>query len=197
MQLYYSLTSPFARIVRIALHEKALHDGTDHRVVNPWEDDADLMRVNPLTRVPTLVSDDGQAITESLLIVQYLEWLHPERPVVPAEVFARVLAEAGRAHGMIDAAVHKLLGRKVAGEAFDTSALGARRDRAIRQALDALEATPPGAIPELGAIATLVALEYIDFRFPEMAWRDQRPGLQAWYDAARQRPSVTETAPRE
>ncbi|MDN3517693.1 glutathione S-transferase family protein [Aquisalimonas lutea] len=195
MQIYYSLTSPYARIVRMAIHEKGLGAQVEHHVVNPWDDDPGLMQVNPLTRVPTLVTDDGTTLTEATLITQYLERRHPDRALLPKGADSRVLGEAGIAVGIIDAAVHKLLGRKAAGEAFDDSPLGQRRDRAIRQALDRMEARLPGAMPELGAIAAVVALDYLDFRFPELAWAEDRPQLGAWHDALRTRPSVKDTAP--
>lgn len=195
MQIYYSLTSPYARIVRIAIHEKGLGAQVEHHVVNPWDDDPGLMHVNPLTRVPTLVADDGTTLTEAALITQYLERRHPDRALLPKGADSRVLGEAGIALGVIDAAVHKLLGRKAAGGEFDDSPLGQRRDRAIRQALDRLEAQPPGVMPELGAIAAVVALEYLDFRFPELAWGTDRPRLGAWYADLCTRPSVKDTAP--
>lgn len=195
MHVYYSLTSPYARVVRIALREKGLNEQVEHHVVNPWEDDPGLMQVNPLTRVPTLVTDGEMSLTEAPLICQYLERHHPEPALVPPGADSRVLGETGLALGVIDGAVHKLLGRKAAGAEFDDSPLGQRRDRAIRQALDRLEEQPPGALPELGAIAVAVALEYVDFRFPEIAWAANRPRLGAWYDRVRGHASVKETAP--
>jgi glutathione S-transferase len=60
MDLYYSTTSPYARLVRVAVREKGLDGRVTPHLVDPWADDADLMRVNPLVRVPALVTDDAK-----------------------------------------------------------------------------------------------------------------------------------------
>ncbi len=197
MDLYYSLTSPYARLVRMALIEKEQNDAVTHHVVNPWDDAPELVRVNPLVRVPTLVTDDGTTLTECLLLIRFLERQWPSHALLPKTGYSRNMSEAGLGMGIIDSAVHKLLGRKIAGEAFDESPLGQRRNRAIVAALDAMEATPPGPFPELGALATRVCLDYLDFRFPEINWSEGRPALSAWHARSSERPSVLDTAPRD
>ena len=47
----------------------------------------------------------------------------------------------------------------------------------------------------IGHIALGVALGYIDFRFPELAWRNGHPGLARWYETFAVRPSVQATLP--
>jgi len=199
MDLYYSTTSPYARLVRVAVREKGLDGRVTPHLVDPWTDDADLMRVNPLVRVPALVTDDGQALTESLLIALYLETTHPEPALVPAGQRSAVLARAGVAMGAVDAAVHTLVGRRIAGPDFDASPVGLRRRRGIEQALDRLEHDPPGepgATLDLGAIAAAVLIDYLPFRFPNVGWLQGRPRLAAWHQAVRGRPSLGETGPR-
>ena len=197
MDFYYSLTSPYARVVRIALIEKEQNDAVQHHVVNPWEDAPELVRVNPLVRVPTLVTDEGVVLTECLLLIRFLERQWPGHALLPKTGFSRNMSEAGLAMGIIDSGVHKLLGRRIVGDAFDESDLARRRDRGIVATLDTMEKAPPGPFPELGAIATAAALEYLDFRFPEFQWARDRPALSAWYTDIRQRQSVTETKPRD
>ena len=75
MQLLINTTSPYARLARIALIEKGLDIAPT--LVDPWADDRRLRRANAATRVPTLVLDDGTPLTESLLIVQWLETARP------------------------------------------------------------------------------------------------------------------------
>ena len=145
MDLYYSTTSPYARLVRVALREKGLDGRVTPHLVDPWADDAELMRANPLVRVPALVTDDGQALTESLVIALYLETAHPEPALVPTGQRAAVLARAGVAMGAVDAAVHTLIGRRIAGPDFDSSPVGLRRRRGMEQALDRLEHDPPAS----------------------------------------------------
>lgn len=195
MHLYYSLTSPYARVVRMALIEKEKHDAVEHHVVNPWEDPPELVNLNPLVRVPTLVTDDGAVLTECLLLIRFLEREWPGHALLPKTGYTRNMSEAGLAMGVIDSSVHKLLGRKIGGDAFDDSPLGQRRHRAIITGLDAMEKAPPGPFPELGAVTTMVALDYVDLRFPEIQWSEGRPALTDWHAEHRERFSVTETAP--
>jgi glutathione S-transferase len=44
-------------------------------------------------------------------------------------------------------------------------------------------------------VAIGVALGYIDFRFPDLRWRDGRPKITAWYAAFAARPSARNTEP--
>ena len=75
--------------------------------------------------------------------------------------------------------------------------LEGQRDK-IRRALDMLE---QDAIAELAglfdvaAISVACALAYLDFRHPDLEWRQQQPGLAAWYFEVSQRPSMLETRP--
>lgn len=91
MKLYSVGRSPFAARVRCVLYHKAL----DVPCVPPPKGGLkgdDYLAVNPLGRLPTLVLDDGEAIPESEVIVDYLEQAYPERPVTPQESRRRARA---------------------------------------------------------------------------------------------------------
>ena len=79
MRLYATRTSPYARKVRIALLEKNIP------CVLEWVDlraaDHGALEHNPLGKIPVLVRNDGSAVYDSAVIIQYLEIL---RTVVPA-----------------------------------------------------------------------------------------------------------------
>ena len=68
---------------------------------------------------------------------------------------------------------------------------------ALARALDALdgEATSFDEVVDIGTIAIACALGYLDFRFPDEAWREGRPRLAAWYETMAKRPSMQQTAP--
>lgn len=84
MQLVSLPVSPFAARVRIAIHAKSL----DVEVVAPppdWPRSASFLRLNPLGRIPVLVTDDGDAIQESSVILEYLDERFPDsRRLMPA-----------------------------------------------------------------------------------------------------------------
>ena len=197
MRLFINTTSPYARIARIALWEKGFRD-VEMRVVDPWGDHPDLLAVNPAARVPTLVTDDGQALAESLLIVLWLEAVRPE-PTLLGGNLALGVARAGTAMGVIDAAVHTLIGRKIAGPTFDGSPVGLRRQRSMAEGLTRLDADfsePDDGTPTLAAITAAVALDYVQFRFPQAGWMPPVPRLERLQQQMRTRPSVEQTRPR-
>ncbi|WP_298881987.1 glutathione S-transferase family protein [uncultured Bradyrhizobium sp.] len=74
--------SPFVRRVAIALRLYGL--AFEHR---PWSTFGDADKIapyNPLRRVPTLVLDDGEALIESTIILDYLdELVGPDKAMLP------------------------------------------------------------------------------------------------------------------
>jgi glutathione S-transferase len=137
--------SPFVRRVGIALALYGLP--FEHR---PWSSfgDADKIRAyNPLTRVPTLVLDDGEVLTESHAMLDYLDSLVPaERAMFPRKEPERhrALGVAALATGLADKAVSLFYEKRLHKEAAPgwvercraqiASALGAlEQDRAARK----------------------------------------------------------------
>lgn len=170
MHLFLNTTSPYARIARIALEEKGYADITTE-IVDPWADPSRLLDANTAARVPALVTDDGRRLTESLLIVLWLESERPTPSLLGSDR-AATIARAGVAMGVIDAAVHTLVGRKIT-DAFDTSPVGLRRRRSMVEGFKRLESDPPrhtAGTPDVAVITSIVALDYVRFRFPQAAW---------------------------
>jgi glutathione S-transferase len=198
MHLFYSTTSPYARIARVALTEKGLHD-LDRFLTDPWKDDAALLAANPSARVPALVLDSGLPLTESLLIVLWLETQRPAPSLLGLEPDC-VISKAGVAMGAIDAAAAIIITRKAAGPGFDESPVGLRRRRTVVKALTRLEANPPtlaALTADLSVITTVVALDYMRFRFATATWMPALPRLDALARQAHERPSFASTMPSE
>lgn len=196
MRLFFSTTSPYARIARIALAEKGL--AAEPALTDPWQDAPGLLAANPSARVPALLLDGEVPLTESLLIVLWLETRHPSPSLLGAQP-ELAISRAGVAMGAIDAAAAVIIGRRVA-PAFEDTTVGARRRRSIAAALQRLEADPPvlaeGAA-DLGVITAVVLLDYIRFRFATAAWVPATPRLAALASAANERSSFGTTLPRE
>ena len=207
MQLLANTTSPFARIARVALIEKGLD--IEPTVVDPWAGDKRLLDANAAERVPALVLDNGTALTESLLIVQ---WLEATRPVPkwpsllgadPGQI-AGVLSRAGVALGGIEASVHTIITRKVTAPAlFDDTPVGIKRRRTmadVMQKLDALAdsmhtAAPASSAPTLDVICAVVLYDYQMLRYTNQPWLPATPKLASLAQAWRVRPSFAKSMP--
>ena len=212
MQLLANTTSPYVRIARVSMIEKGLN--VEPTLVDPWADDPRLRKANAATRVPTLITDDGVPLTESLLIVQWLEHLRPA-PDWPSLLghdvsgVAGVLSRAGVALGVIDASVHTILIRKVTAPVlFDDTPVGLRRRRTMVEGMARLESAAAqgqlngngngndASTPTLDAICAVVALDYLRFRFDGQPWLPDMPALDTLSASLGQRASFKQTLPR-
>ena len=76
MELIFSLTSPCARRVRVLTHELGIEDQLKIKLVKPRESSDCLWTVNPIGKAPILRLNDGSAISDSLIICDYLIAIH-------------------------------------------------------------------------------------------------------------------------
>jgi glutathione S-transferase len=196
MRILTNTTSPYARIARIALGEKGFDLGAT-QIVNPWADDARLLALNPSARVPTLETDGGIPLTESLLILLWLEKKVPD-PSLLAGPLDQVISQAGRAMGVIDAMANIVTGTMQMDPNWGESRVGLRRRRTIITGFRPLEADPPtyeGGTPNVAVIIAVVAVDYLRLRFAEAPWVDPLPNLNALRDKVAGRPAFAQTEP--
>ena len=173
--------------------------GLDRQLTDPWHDAPELLEANPAARVPAVVLDDGKPLTESLLIVLWLETRRPSPSLLGADADS-VISQAGVAMGAIDAAAAVIIGRKMTDASFDESPVGLRRRRSVVNAMRRLESDPPryeSGTPSLAVIATVVALDYLRFRFATAAWLPALPRLDVLAARAHERASFADTLPRD
>ncbi|MGO3700354.1 MULTISPECIES: glutathione S-transferase family protein [Halomonas] len=198
MELYLNATSPYARLVRIVLLEKGLSDAVTLKWCDPWADDPALLKANPAGRIPALVTEEGTTLSESMLIAVYLDSVYPEKPMVPPPHLGEVLHLAGLGHNLMEAAFTMVIARKHNGNEIDDSELGQRRSRAIQRLLNQLDRelgeAPTASTLSLGDIAAVVALDYLAFRLPEVAWQETYRPLASWHQAVITRSSFQATA---
>ncbi|MGC2857339.1 glutathione S-transferase N-terminal domain-containing protein [Novispirillum sp. DQ9] len=199
MRLLFSATSPYARKVRVLILEKGLADRVESVPTNPLEDPPALSAVNPLHKVPALLLDDGQALYDSPLICEYLDVTFPTPRFIPeagAERW-RVLKLQALADGILDAALPIVMELRRP-ETERSAAWLERWQRAITRGVavaDADHSALDGPL-DLGQVALVAALDYLDFRLPDLAWQDRHPELAAWHRALLERPSLRATDPR-
>jgi glutathione S-transferase len=202
MKLIGALTSPYVRKVRIVLAEKKL----DYQLVleDVWTSDA-IMASNPLGKVPVLIMEGSEAVFDSRVIVEYVDNLSPVQKLIPANgrERAEVRTWEALADGLLDAAILARLERTWPGRAE-----GQRSDAWVQRQLAKIDAALVAMAKGLGDkpyctgvhlsladIAVGCALGYLDFRFPEIAWRARHPNLAALADKLARRPSFVQTLP--
>lgn len=179
-------------------------------IVDPWADDPRLRAANVAARVPTLILDSNIPLTESLLIVMWLEATRPspQWPTLIGKTTAEteaILSRAGVALGAIDASVHTIITRKVTAPAlFDETPVGLKRRRTMIEGLERIESIIPAIVAthhqtgalQLDAICAITLFDYQQFRYSDQPWLPTTPALKGFAEQMRGRPAVADTMPR-
>lgn len=200
MKLVATPTSPYARKIRVMLAEKKLP--FELVVDSPWEPTSTIPEVNPLGKVPVLVTDDGEAFFDSPVIAGWIENLSAPPRLLPADPVeaVRVRQLEALADGITDAVVAVVLeGRRP--EALRSEDVVARQLQKVERGLDRLEQLAVGrswlhgdAI-SLGDISVGVMIGFIELRLPQLDWKSGRPSLVSLIDRLFERPSFRDTVP--
>ncbi len=199
MKLHWSPRSPFVRKVMVVIHERGLADRVTcvRTVAATAKPHAELMRDNPLSKIPTLVLDDGTVIYDSPVVCEYLDMLGDGPKLFPAEPKARLTALRRQAlgDGFLDMMVmlrdERLREHPSERHMASTATRKAAVLKSLEQEAPALAAVPFG----IGHIAIGCALSYLDFRYADEDWRKPHPNIAAWHAAFAARPSVRATEP--
>jgi glutathione S-transferase len=202
MKLIGSLVSPYVRKVRVVMAEKRI----DYRfeLEDVWQADTRIQLANPLGKVPCLIMEDGGAMFDSRVIAEYLDSVTPVHKLIPSggRERAEVKCWEALADGLVDAASLARLEVTQRPEAQRSAAWIERQMGKVTAALAAMAAglgDKPWACEgrySLADIAIGCALGWIEFRFPDLAWRDAHPSLARHLDKLALRPSFADTVPR-
>jgi glutathione S-transferase len=200
MKLYTNPASPFARKARIVVRELKL---AVEEIQVPREGLGDAFRtINPLGKIPVLVLDDGSTLFDSPVICEYLNEAGGGR-FFPGKSLLRENSGHWRAltlqalgDGICDAAVARNYERLRPAE-LQSGAVIQKYMNAVNTGLDVLERTRFSDKVTIGEITVGCALGYLDFRIPELGWRETRPNLRDWYEKFAQYPSMQATWPAQ
>jgi len=200
MKLYTAVTSPYARKVRVVLTEKKIE--CEYVDDNPWVAETAVPQFNPLGKIPVLVLDDGTALYDSRVIVEYLDTVSPVSRLIPEPSRQRIAVKRWEAlaDGICDATITivreqkrpaKQQSKEWIERQFDKIRLG------VKELAKELEDKTwcHGEAYSLADIATGCALGYLDLRAPTIDWRADYPNLLKLADKLAKRPSFAETAP--
>ena len=200
MQLIYAAASPFARKVRVLAAETGLLERIEllDTAVLPTTLNEQVNALNPLGKIPVLLTDAGEALYDSRVICEYLDTQHQGPKLLP-DGAARwpVLRMAALADGLMDAALLARYERAARPAELQWSAWLEGQLGKIQRALAELERQVDhlqGPL-DLAQIGVACALGYLDFRFADLDWRAAHPGLAAFQQTFAQRASMQASAP--
>ncbi|MBX3649950.1 MAG: glutathione S-transferase N-terminal domain-containing protein [Burkholderiales bacterium] len=204
MKLYGSPGSPFARKVRIVLAEKNI--AHDYIVARGSAPDSPVPAFNPLGKIPTLVRDDGRALYDSPVIVEYLDTLGSGPKLIPEDFESRIEVKRWEAlgDGITEATVNINHEYREPADKQRSSAWFEKQRQKIDRGLARMEQDLGsgefcfGKRFTLADIAAGYALGYLDFALPEVEWRKAHPALAQLAQRLAARPSFSSTlqAPR-
>ncbi len=196
-----SLTSPYARKVRITALEKKI----DFEMIIdvPWNEDTGVTKLNPLGKVPIWITDKNESIYDSRVITEFLETLS-EPPLLPHSPIDRIKVKQieALADGIMDASLCIFAERKKRPKelqyAWWTNRQFDKIHRGLKFLSDAIAEKKYFYGSQLSAadIAVACALGYIGLRFSDdFSWTEKYPLLSGFYSDMMKRPSFSETVP--
>ena len=184
--------TPFGRMALVTALELGIT--VENRVIAVGSA-AFLDSINPLRQIPTLLRDEGDALYDSRVICGYFASLTPQSGLIPPDI--EVAVRWALVVGLMEAGVTRQMER-IRPQAQQSPEVIAGCERRIANAIARLETEADAVCADFARIdrlATAVALEYIDFRYPH-AWRADAPRLAGWLAAVTDRPSMATTRPR-
>ena len=202
MKLLASLASPYTRKVRIVLTEKKID--CDMELVDVFPVDNRVNPHNPLGKIPTLLLDDGTALYDSRVIVEFLDGKSPISRLIPEDLRDRVAVRRWEAlaDGVLDAGLlvryESLRDAKERSQAWSDKQL-ARMRRGMAQMAGELADKQwcHGERYSLADIAVGCCLGWLGFRKPgDVDWHREYSPLARHYDKLMTRPAFAETVPQ-
>ena len=201
MKLLGTHGSPYVRKVRIVLAEK--HIPYDFVLARPSEPGSPVPDFNPLGQIPVLVRDDGRALYDSVVIVEYLDGLVPEPNLIPHSFADRIEVKRWEAlgDGIATATVAISHDYREPEERRQSPQWYEKEERKIARGLSTM-AKDLGAREfchgerfTLADVAAGYALGYLDQVLPRIDWRALHPNLAAFASRLATRPSFASTHP--
>jgi glutathione S-transferase len=201
IRLLGSLTSPYVRKVRIVMAEKRIDYQLELEDV--WAPDTRILESNPLGKVPCLIMEDGGAVFDSRVIVEYLDGMTPVAKLIPpsGRERAEVRTWEALADGVVDALI---LARLEQTQRPPEQQSQKWIDRQLQKVHTGVKSMSHGLGEKpwcnghsysLADIAVGCALGYLDFRFSHIDWRGQYPNLARLNEKLAARPSFVDTQP--
>lgn len=198
MKILFSPNSPYVRKCLVTAHELGLEGQIELLPSNahPVQRDPQIIRDNPLGKVPTFFTDAGEVLYDSRVICEYLNE-KAGGSLIPAQGSARweTLTLQSLGDGMLDACLLARYEDVARPDDLKWPQWRAAQLDKVETALSWLcgHSTALNGRVDMGALTLGCALWYLDLRFPDLGWRERHPQLAQWYLAFGQRPSMVMT----
>ena len=175
----------------------------EHVTADVWSRQSTVRLSNPLGKVPCLIMEDGGAMFDSRVIVEYLDTLTPVGKLIPTQGRERASVKCWEAlaDGIVDAAVLVRLERTQRAPEQQSQDWIDRQMTKVHDGLKAMSAgfaeTPfcAGNQFTLADVAVGCALGWLSLRFPEIDWRADYPNLNKLFGKLSERQSFKDTVP--
>lgn len=198
LTLHSQSHSPYARKTIVFAHEAGIADrlAIIDQETSPTNRNPEIFAVNPLGKVPVLITPEAGAIFDSLVICDYLDGLHGGPRLIPVEGRARwqALRLHAIAQGLCDAGIALRWETLRRPEHLRYPPLQEGQTAKLVESFDVLDRNESFDEPvHIGHIGLATALAWLEFRdLPD--FRAGRPRLARWYEAFSARPSMQATA---
>ena len=209
MELYSIDWSPWVRKVRIAAIERGIDSsiklitaniGFEDKTLKKFKDN-NITKVNPSGRVPTLITDDGQSIYDSTVIVHYLDSLGNETPIIPEENKKKI--NCLKINALVDEIIDSLRLLSIEKRREEHTRLPdwlEALDKKVRRGIEVIESnitflsSPNTKVLNLADISAIILIGTIR-RNPSSPYNIFSDELNDWFKEMNIRGSVSETIP--
>jgi glutathione S-transferase len=196
MKLAFSPASPYVRKVTACGIKRGLNDKIERLKIGTT--DPALLHYNALSKVPTLITDDGACLFDSPVICEYLDSIGTAPKLFPPAGPARwkALTQVALADGILDATQPRRRELTLPQDEGRKAYIALQQGKVTRAVAEfEKQAGSLGNLDTIGEITIGCALGYLDFRYANEPWRPGHPKLTAWYDKVVKLAPLAETIP--
>ena len=182
MKLFVSSTSVFVRKVRIVVREKGLTGRVEEIATVPVEAAPDLVAANPISQLPALIDDDGNAWADSSLIAAWLDTQGESAKLLPdyaTDAYWRVRRVETAASGMNEMMARIVYENRRPENERSPFWLKRWEGNLMRAFAHAETLCPAADAFDMGALSLGVAATFCDFRLGHVDWRGVAPKVAA------------------
>lgn len=184
MIIYYTKSSPYAACVRSTCVALNIAANIDWRESQPFDNQEALLESNPLGKVPCLVVD-GEAIYDSEVICDYLD-----ATTCGGLLFEKIYGDwrlktfYSLCNGLIDISVNRRIEVLRDQEKIKSDFWWERYNNALERSLAEANKKLTLLPDDLSIIHITLfnALAYLDFRHPDVKWREAHENLKIFHE---------------